>query len=422
MNHKRPAFTLIEMLVAMALTLFIMVIISQAFVTALEVFSGLKGIGDLQSNLRTASTLMQSDLAQDHFEGKRKLSDPNLLTDRPREGFFYIQISPNLLEGGDADGMLSYRSPQSAISKSDALYFTIKMRGNRRENFMSYRFRNSASPDFSLSPLVDVNYPRTNPLKGSPNFFNQPVDALFQDQSLTYNTQWAEVAWYLYRWGSTVEPEIQFSNLGTPLYRLYRAQYLLVPNNVPANENYLLPAVPAINTAIRETTKSIYLVNPPYDYSGVSCFPGVPRTGANIPNPDSAPPVPAPDNSYLFFASPADVADPPSPKFPLGKRTLTTRGETLTTVALNSTLVLNNVVSFHVRPMPSSGLFAGTFQDYYSLQGQIPPVVAPNSAPAPTTYDTSASPTAGIRALQIIIRAWDPNSQQTRQITIVQDM
>ena len=63
MNRScRQAFTLIEVLVAMALTMFIMMILSQAFVAGLDTFSGLKAIGDLNADLRTASTLLKSDL------------------------------------------------------------------------------------------------------------------------------------------------------------------------------------------------------------------------------------------------------------------------------------------------------------------------------------------------------------------------
>lgn len=462
MNHKRPAFTLIEMLVAMALTLFIMVIISQAFVTALEVFSGLKGIGDLQSNLRTASTLMQSDLAQDHFEGKRKLSDPvgpnevqtltnvglpagqfalsfgagttgainfaapasvvqaalealptigagNVVVSGPpggphsvvfqgalgnrklpllgvtnagptfvvvgsivggfaglREGFFSLRIGPNVNEGNDADGLPSVRGPLAG-SFSDALYFTVKLRGNRRDRFMSWRL----PAGYGASPLID-------PANG-PNFFNQPADALFQDQALTYNAQWAEVAWYLARTGTTDEPLNPASSLGTPLYALYRAHYLLVPNNGPANAN--------INGTTLNATIGAYL--------GVSCFQR-----------------PAPGTT-LYFNSPADVTTSNS-------RAMISRGEPIITnavitpqqLAANSSLVLSNVVSFQVRLMPIGG--SGFTLDYWSM--------APVNQPLPSKSFDSATPNTGVRALQIIIRAWDPNSQQTRQITIVQDM
>src|SRR5439155_10425507 len=47
MRQKRQGFTLVEMLVAMALTIFIMVIMSEAFVAGLETFRQLKAIGDM---------------------------------------------------------------------------------------------------------------------------------------------------------------------------------------------------------------------------------------------------------------------------------------------------------------------------------------------------------------------------------------
>src|SRR5262245_29335828 len=102
----RTAFTLVEMLIAMALTIFVMVILSQCFILGLETFSCLKEIGDMQEELRSAANLLRADLSQDHFEGKRRLSDPvasftggynqnttpNLATipERIKEGFFVI--------------------------------------------------------------------------------------------------------------------------------------------------------------------------------------------------------------------------------------------------------------------------------------------------------------------------------------------
>ena len=59
----RPGFTLVEMMVAMGLTIFLMVILSQCFVQGLETFSGLKTIGDMQEELRTAMTLFILEVA-----------------------------------------------------------------------------------------------------------------------------------------------------------------------------------------------------------------------------------------------------------------------------------------------------------------------------------------------------------------------
>src|SRR4029077_4475858 len=94
----RPSgFTLVEMLLAMTLMIFVMLILSQCFVQGLETFSGLKSIGDMQEQLRTATTLLRADLSLDHFEGKRRLSDPlasfstaTPSTPKIREGFFVI--------------------------------------------------------------------------------------------------------------------------------------------------------------------------------------------------------------------------------------------------------------------------------------------------------------------------------------------
>src|ERR1700676_542928 len=92
MRNERAAFTLVEMMVAMTLTIFVMVILSQCFVQGLETFSGLKAIGDMQEELRTATTLLRADLSLDHFEGKRRLSDAvsRLKSDKIRDGCFLL--------------------------------------------------------------------------------------------------------------------------------------------------------------------------------------------------------------------------------------------------------------------------------------------------------------------------------------------
>ena len=88
--RNRRAFTLVELLVAMALTVFIMLILTQAFVISLETFSGLKAIGDAQENLRAAGNALRFDLSQDHLDGKRRVADVNLTTQRPSAGFFSV--------------------------------------------------------------------------------------------------------------------------------------------------------------------------------------------------------------------------------------------------------------------------------------------------------------------------------------------
>src|SRR5262249_41037863 len=57
-RQRRSGFTLVELLVAMALTLFIMVILSQAFIAGVQTFADLKAIGDMNNRLRVASSTL----------------------------------------------------------------------------------------------------------------------------------------------------------------------------------------------------------------------------------------------------------------------------------------------------------------------------------------------------------------------------
>jgi hypothetical protein len=71
-----------------------------------------------------------------------------------------------------------------------------------------------------------------------------------------------------------------------------------------------------------------------------------------------------------------------------------------------SNLLLNNVVSFCVRPITIGGSSTSP---------------APHSGKKYQTYD-SASPTFQLYGIEISIRVWDTKSQQTRQITLTQDL
>src|SRR5262249_54377122 len=89
--RRRAGFTITELLVAMALIVFIMSILATAFSEGMKTFRGLKGIGDMNQRLRTVSSLLRAELEADHFEGRRRLSDTQFwVMGPPREGFFRI--------------------------------------------------------------------------------------------------------------------------------------------------------------------------------------------------------------------------------------------------------------------------------------------------------------------------------------------
>src|SRR2546426_243739 len=92
-SRARAGFTLIELMTAMTLTLVMMLILVQAFTLAMDTFTALKGLGDMQSNLRTASVHIRDDVRNDHFEGSRRLTDPTLVVPglQPQAGFLVVK-------------------------------------------------------------------------------------------------------------------------------------------------------------------------------------------------------------------------------------------------------------------------------------------------------------------------------------------
>lgn len=284
--QRRQAFTLVELLVSMALILFIMVLLTQAFVVSLETFRQLKAIGDLESQLRVATTSLRSDLSAEHFDGNRKLSDPDFwVKGPPREGFFRIwQSTPGRFEGLDSDNVPLFRATDHA------LHFTVRLRGNKRENFFS-----ASSPDrFNQLPT---------------DFFGQ-AEARFMDTMGRYNCQWGEVVYFLRRTGTTVSANDANSASGVPLYTLYRRVVLLVPNNATLQRG-APPGFPADGNGpflfhVRNRTELVNLIQG--SYAEFSCN----KEEGQI-DTETQPPVTSfnAPRDRLHFNTPSDVTMPP---------------------------------------------------------------------------------------------------------------
>ena len=111
---RRGGFTLVEMMVATALIIFIMYILASAFEKGLESFRMMKIAGDMQEQLRTASVAMRSDLSKPHFNDKGSalgeyLSDaaldPTQLTwTPPTKGYFRIDFGSGNLDAAADEG------------------------------------------------------------------------------------------------------------------------------------------------------------------------------------------------------------------------------------------------------------------------------------------------------------------------------
>jgi prepilin-type N-terminal cleavage/methylation domain-containing protein len=370
---RRRGFTLVEMMVAMALTIFIMAIMAQAFVTGLETFRQLKGIGDMQENLRTAAMRLRSDLSADHFEAGRKLSDANfLLMGPPQQGFLYIQQgAASFWEGNDPDGQPANQpNPLSSFRATNhVLYFSIRLRGNHREGFLS-----ASVP--AGSPLLD---PRVSTALG-----NLPADARFQDVSSTYSSAWGEVAYFLAPQGNTVEPNnANSTQAGTPLFVLYRVQKVVALD--PSQVNSGQPAVAGLTMPIPAAQLAVY--------SEMSC--------EVDPN----------NNANLIFNSPSDLAGVFNNPTGVPANGTPRRSLSSFVPGPGASPLLGNVISFQVQVLsPGSPAF-----------GDLP---NPNNANPLPPFDTAVPPNPPyqINAVAITLRVWDPATQQTRQATIIQDM
>jgi prepilin-type N-terminal cleavage/methylation domain-containing protein len=369
----RRGFTLIELMVAMALTLFIMVILSQAFIMALDTFSGLKGIGDMQMSLRTALNVLRDDLSQDHFEGKRRLSDhatiitnpPPMVSDPPREGFFVIfqtKIAGLAYskEGTDADNI------PSSSSVGNILYMTVKKRGNRPDAFFTVPTGGIAFQGYTYLSIAQAGeYSFNTNGNTNPSFFSSP---------------WAEVMYFLVQTGSTAELNNSASTAGTPLFALYRAQLVIAPDTTWGNAQN---------------------------------FPSSTRT-TNFWNMSCSTPA-----GTIVFHSPSDLTVP-------ANRSLTPTLPLSPTKVPGASLVMSNVISFDVQVLPTQTGATGQIGNFVHLSdtGFF------NAGLSSWVYDSSSLSSlvqpvgmqVSLQAVQVSLRIWDPTSSQARQATLVQDL
>lgn len=221
-RNPRNAFTLVELMVAMALIILMLSIMSQAFVIATGVMQGLKEVADMQEKIRPAITLLQRDLGANHFEGSKKLSDPEFWDNGPpKEGYFMLwQDKANDVAEGTINNVTF---SQSAALANHMLAFTVKLPGKSPNDF----FDSSLGASFGNIFFNGA---------GTPLGMTDSNIRRFESNANLIHSDWAEVAYFLGPHNAGATPVADGNTDGKtnppslPYFNLYRQQKLVLPS------------------------------------------------------------------------------------------------------------------------------------------------------------------------------------------------
>ena len=221
-RNLRNAFTLVELMVAMALIILMLSIMSQAFVIATGVMQGLKEVADMQEKIRPAITLLQRDLGANHFEGSKKLSDLEFWDKGPpKEGYFMLwqDKASDVAEGVTNNVTFS----QSAALANHMLAFTVKLPGKSPNDFFDSGLGASFGNIFFNGA-------------GTPLGMTDSNIRRFESNANLIHSDWAEVAYFLGPHNAGATPVADGNTDGKnnppslPYFNLYRQQKLVLPS------------------------------------------------------------------------------------------------------------------------------------------------------------------------------------------------
>ena len=221
-RNPRNAFTLVELMVAMALIILMLSIMSQAFVIATGVMQGLKEVADMQEKIRPAITLLQRDLGANHFEGSKKLSDLEFWDKGPpKEGYFMLwqDKASDVAEGVTNNVTFS----QSAALANHMLAFTVKLPGKSPNDF----FVSGLGASFGNIFFNGA---------GTPLGMTDSNIRRFESNANLIHSDWAEVAYFLGPHNAGATPVADGNTDGKnnppslPYFNLYRQQKLVLPS------------------------------------------------------------------------------------------------------------------------------------------------------------------------------------------------
>ena len=455
----RKGFTLVELMVAFAIIILMLSIMSQAFVIATNTMQGLKELAEMQEKIRPVLSLLQRDLSAYHFEGNKKLSDSNFWDNGPpKEGYFYLWqntpyepvTGPEPAGNENAFNGVSFR--RSAAGANHMLSFTVKLPGSGPDDFF---VANMSVPLLGAFPNVFFNNSAGTP--PTPSEMKDSNIKRFETSTTSVHSRWAEVAYFLgpHNAGNfnpipdgTTDGK---SGLALPLFNLYRQQRLLLPELAGTT----LPSIP--DNAVNRDVLSDFSYHP-YEINNAG-----PILKFNTPADLTVPWKRMGNRQYNNLGSP--ITAPLTPKFneftAVSNRYLTD-------------IIATNVVSFDVRfltddrndyedlltilsqPAYSTNLAVTNYATLTGLgtarcfdtwttdqggpafpAGNLPiydygTYVLGKWAPTPPynnlnptripVWNTVSNTGLNVKAIQVSIRVWDQKSNSAKMFVVVQKL
>jgi hypothetical protein len=479
-RRERVAFTLVEMLVAVALTLFIMAIIAEAFGSATKTFSTMRTAGQLQERTRGGAIVLRLDLAAEHFDGPYiggrggpRVGDQRLDLAGwmpPGKGYFEIRQFPNGLfpnQTGISEPMMGPLTDGEGLPSTRAdthvLRFTVKL------------------PELPAAELYSAELPPTvtciDPTTGNPIVLpfgnNGTINSFPTGQPIVYS-RWAEIQYFL-RLNGEMTPATN-NGPSLPLYSLRRRVRLLATDRgvtyppMPAAQAALLmaqyPDVAMARTGVGPNNTVILRVLGAEDVSN----PG--RTNAPVPindpirmdygaysqklNPATATMYETGDDILItdvlsFEVKAAWFNNQSNPSFNSILNGSSPAVRPLYTLVNNAPVTINPEEPFDDIPMlnatpavppnspPLNPDLAGQrrFDTWYLDPGSPSSPLSPSSDNI--DWDKALSTSGGqkgflepfkfqpplrinVRAVQIKIRVWDAKKETARQMTVIQEI
>jgi type II secretory pathway pseudopilin PulG len=422
-HPQRRGFTLVELLVACALTVLIMAVLATAFSTGMTTFSHLKSTVGLSEQLRSAETILRRDLEAVHLEDADGLAVRVSKAGTDTKGYFEIvhgstavrtlptSNKPFIVEGIE-DLVESYRATDHG------LFFTSKLTGASEQE----TFTGAVADPFVPIPLTSLQTGFDEEPRQTLSDFATAVNPSFV-------AKWAEMGLFLVPSNVSTTEDGATGGTTLPLYSLIRRQRVLAATAVPVTFS-----TPKFTTPVGRRD---YFPEASFSTQTLQTTGASPVQYVQLNDPTTVR-IKANRLGYLVTGfGPGATLQAVMPDGGSLPSTVPRFSSIQCKSASNkdgTDVLVTNVVSMHIRVMDSTGTFKDTmipmpavpasspYPPFLALPGVAPAASFPNSATEGYRLDTATPGVPQMRAVQIKLRVYDTKNHLTRQMTMTFDL